>query len=162
MHNNFSRNIALQNEAKLSKSSSRGHRLALFDPRFKVGGVGVSTHRVFGHVVVINMATAMLVDDDFCDKNNESCKILEIMCAGREESNAMKSDILATLKDRAERLRRRVIEGHPVISQPTLAAASTQWKDIGICHRCRQEILGGRVERNSIQNALSAHFARSS
>ena len=124
---------------------SRGHRLALFDPRFKVGGVGVSTHRVFGHVVVINMATAMLVDDDFCDKNNESCKILEIMCAGREESNAMKSDILATLKDRAERLRRRVIEGPPVISQPTLAAASTQWKDIGICHRCRQEILGGRV-----------------
>ena len=123
---------------------SRGHRLALFDPRFKVGGVGISSHRVFGHVVVINMATAMLVEYED-DSSGGLNLILEEICAGREDSTTMKLDIRATLSERTERLRRREAEGPPIVCQPTLTAISTQWKDIGVCHRCRQQIMGGRV-----------------
>jgi uncharacterized protein YkwD len=47
---------------------SRGHRLAIFDPRFAVVGISIGPHKTFGQVCVMDFAAAY-VDDEQVSKN---------------------------------------------------------------------------------------------
>ena len=35
--------------------ASRGHRLSIYNPQFKVAGVAIGSHKVFGQMVVVNL-----------------------------------------------------------------------------------------------------------
>jgi uncharacterized protein YkwD len=92
---------------------SRGHRLSIYNPAFRVAGVAVGEHKVFGQMVVVNFSAGFVED--------------------------------------AERIKARKTAGPPKPQASTKKTTkskkkiTTQWKDLGTCARCSEQIHGGRV-----------------
>lgn len=125
---------------------SRGHRVALFNPRLKIGGVGLGNHAVFGHIVVVNMADSLLEESD----------VPELV--GDYEGDYAKEEVQRLTKmvrERAAHLVDRQKSG-PLQLPETWellekrkkdmnAESGTQWGVMGLCCGCGETIRGGRT-----------------
>ena len=115
--------------------------IALLDPRYLVAGVGVSKHKIFGNVVVIELAND--VDE------HES---IALLCTGNEQGQMNESEADAALRrERCRRRKARVESGVQFVnsinpSNDSDSRSATQWANIiGTCAECRESIQGGRV-----------------
>jgi hypothetical protein len=124
--------------------SDRGHRLALYDSRFRVGGAAVYTHSIFGNVVVVNLVANVLEYEQ-----SKDAKISSLM---KSEKDDEEEDWLLRqeqLREKMEAMQIREKDGPPPIhhsasNTKTSSSCSSQWQ-LGHCFVCSQDIKGGRV-----------------
>lgn len=119
--------------------ADRGHRLCLLNRRLSFGGVGVHTHVVFGHCVVIDMVANM--QEALPDPPLENEDLME---AARER-----------LQRFDDRLNGRTGPWIPGAEDQARAqtVVETQWKVLGLCFQCGNKVLGGRVVHGKLSSS---------
>jgi hypothetical protein len=135
----------------------RGHRKAIFDSVLKKGGVGVSYHEVYGHVVVVNMASDVMDEKHLRQEEVALATSLEGIDVNNDAVSRRKQDFEEMRKSFIEKDQKRIDRAASgplqlstsliakVENEKQSAAGITQWESLGVCSGCAKEIRGGRV-----------------